>query len=200
MRRRAVSTVIPSRFVPIQISTSCEAGCRHCPFSVNDGHDIAPGEVSDIESTAALLTGGEPLGSEFLWEWVDYLTVRQVPFRIATGGHVPLAGAYLRLSRSPVFMGINVGTDVVLGRSPYDFTDIWMENWRLVGGEIHTVLTVTLDRSWKDELCALVRVVGQTPRVVMVNKVSGSEINAADVRRQLRALGWESARVLQGYW
>gem|GEM_PF-3807814 len=97
-------------------------------------------------------------------------------------------------------MGINVGTDVVLGRSPYDFTDIWMENWRLVGGEIHTVLTVTLDRSWKDELCALVRVVGQTPRVVMVNKVSGSEINAADVRRQLRALGWESARVLQGYW
>ncbi|MEY4065190.1 MAG: hypothetical protein RIR26_1398 [Pseudomonadota bacterium] len=152
---------------PLMITSRCSAGCSGCPFGSQEMPQRWMPVGSILErmrnSRAALVvvTGGEPLEhpefdqlTEELLRTDEGLTT---PFRLATGGHVPLAGRVEGWTHLRAFEGISLGTDVLnQGSHKKDFPfsenhparekiSIWKENVRWLNEEnIPYSLTLTL--------------------------------------------------------
>lgn len=158
----------------LMITSRCSAGCRPCPFGQGTlpQRYLGAAEVIAVvnKSTAELvvITGGEPL------EHPDFASIvrglngaivaqstqpeesggavspGKTPFRIATGGHVPLGEFPALLQRSPRFQGFSVGTDVLTDATPHReaLTRIWQHNIQLLNAQnTRYSLTLTLHSS-----------------------------------------------------
>ncbi|XGC80100.1 hypothetical protein ACES2L_12260 [Bdellovibrio bacteriovorus] len=77
-----------------------------------------------------VLSGGEPFEYDHLPGLFELLKEVKAPFRIATGGHIPLANHGADLKNMPRFVGISLGTDVLSPRSPkyMEHKKIWAAN------------------------------------------------------------------------
>lgn len=138
-------------YVPILITESCSAGCKHCPFGVSQtrAEPRLDAIISKISVASAdqifLITGGEPLEFRSIRKIVEALERKEVYFRIATGGHIPLIGFNREMSSS-FLAGVSVGTDVINpGRNnPEKHAEIWLKNLDfLVKNEISYSLTLS---------------------------------------------------------
>ncbi|MDY4001971.1 hypothetical protein [Streptococcus dysgalactiae] len=154
--------------IPLIISTYCSAGCNHCPFN-KAGTKIKNPEINDKE--IYIITGGEPLEDlTHLRNVVKQLQSKNAYFRLATGGHIRIASIHNILSNTSNYLGINIGTDILLRNDSTDLQKIWLKNWGLYGKLSNTWLTITL--SYDIELPTIEKLITETkPRKVLLNEI-----------------------------
>lgn len=127
----------------LMITSRCSAGCLPCPFATANlpQRFLAADEVVRrlVASQAELVvvTGGEPLEHPHFETILDLLrnktpTTQSAPFRIATGGHIPLARSIAALQGVREFVGFSLGTDVISEACPEreKHTVTWKQNLR----------------------------------------------------------------------
>lgn len=150
------------------ISTYCSAGCNHCPFN-KTGTKIKNPEMNDKE--IYIITGGEPLEDPLhLRSVIKQLQSKNAYFRLATGGYIRIASIHNILSNASNYLGINIGTDVLLRNDSTDLQKIWLENWELYGKLSNTWLTITL--SYDIELSIIEKLITETkPHKVLLNEI-----------------------------
>jgi len=138
----------------LQITSSCSAGCIHCPYAVQT-HENTEMSLEDVARNVAgerfvLVTGGEPLEHRNWCGVLRELNKVRCMFRIATGGHIPLLPFIDDLKESALFTGFSVGTDVISQRSSCDsFVAIWKNNIELLNSKrVPYSLTPTVDQTF----------------------------------------------------
>ncbi|MFM6928170.1 MAG: radical SAM protein [Bdellovibrio sp.] len=158
----------------LQIGEHCSAGCSHCPFTKNDrwfSVDEIVRQATLNESSYVTLTGGEPLEHPEIHKVVSKLQDLEIPFRLATGGHVDLA-FYNNIFENPLFLGISLGTDIVSVRnSSVPNKALWKSNLKYIyQRDIPWSLTVTLGEGL--EFSDITSFVGSNlPNFIMINAI-----------------------------
>lgn len=176
------------------VNNYCSAGCFHCPYAHPIGVDY-PYPFKHIVDEVTILTGGEPLESPQLHDWIKCQIRENIPFRIATGGHIALRGWRAQLWNEPLFLGFNMGTDVLLFGTETQRM-VWYENWQLVASDKGTWLTITVGpRCGSTEITEIIS--NLKPSILMINSVNGYENPAAQVLGQLRTS--DQLQVIEGY-
>ena len=149
----------------ILATTQCSSGCPHCPFSnpllpkLHLGREKLRARMENSSAPLIVISGGEvfehPEVTLFLG---DLTTTQSPPFRIATGGGVPLHPWIDPLEklrfRNSHFEGISLGTDLLLlemGRP--ELRKIWEANLKfLASSSLPYSLTWTLSSEMTDEI------------------------------------------------
>jgi pyruvate-formate lyase-activating enzyme len=156
----------------VMMTTKCSGGCSHCPFSNPSLEPLfLPTEtisriLNQTTEKLAILSGGEPFEHPEIMEILTKTSDAIIPFRIATGGFVPLDPWIEKLQtlseQNTAFKGISIGTDVLSNRiSHSNWVPIWKSNVQLlILAQVPFSLTLTispefqLDRfaffSWKE--------------------------------------------------
>lgn len=158
----------------LQVSEHCSACCSHCPFSKNERWF----SVQEVLQQAKLsksgyvtLTGGEPLEHPEIRQIVSEIQQLEIPYRLATGGHVDLA-PFESLFASPLFMGLSLGTDVISSRnSSIVFKAMWKENLNYIFNRgLPWSITVTLGQGF--DFSEVQRFFGsKRPNFIMLNNL-----------------------------
>lgn len=116
----------------LQVGEGCSASCLHCPFTKDGKWRSIEQVIEEAIGTPdgyVTLTGGEPLEHPEILAICMELSTLEVPFRIATGGHVPLQEIFPQLTNLPGFLGFNLGSDVVSSRNKSEvFKQVWWQN------------------------------------------------------------------------
>lgn len=180
----------------LQISEHCSAKCTHCPFKQNSKFfpiNALQEKLQNQCEAFVTLTGGEPLehpNLKFLTEWMKQ---KDIPFRIATGGHVPLENSMSFLKYNSAFLGFNVGTDVLSNRNSNEtFKTNWWQNLKLLVAEnIPWSLTVTPTEGerFHNEILEIQRH-NFTPDFLMINKINVSENYELELITWLQNTKW----------
>ena len=122
----------------VEVNAGCRAQCHHCHYQ-SDGNPLPLKTVisalSSIQTSLVVLTGGEPLEHPEFREIANHAnTIVPGLFRIASGGHVPIAPFLPQLVRSRRFCGFSLGTDILMShrRCNDAFLPVWLSNSRLL--------------------------------------------------------------------
>lgn len=167
----------------------CTLKCCHCPYAANHGEDYFPHEDmrgSISAGDVVILTGGEPLESAALGNWVRYLAERRVFFRIATAGYIPLDVWVRRLLLNKYFLGFNVSTDLWsdrVGRNDEwvkSAKDVWLKNWKILHESQGTWLTITVGKGLSIRKANELLKIHQ-PKTVLINTLDGSSDSVASI-------------------
>lgn len=184
----------------LQVSEHCSAGCNHCPFSKNErwfSVDDVVQQAKLNESGFVTITGGEPLEHPGIQRIVSKLQQLEIPYRLATGGHIDLA-SYEAIFDSPLFMGISLGTDVVSTRNCSDENKaMWEKNLNYIyHKDMSWSLTVTLGKGF--EFSEVASFVGsKLPNFVMINAVDNDEMLMGAFKEDLkRNIQWKDVECL----
>ena len=162
----------------LQIGEHCSAGCSHCPFTKNDrwfSVDEIVRQAMLNEAGYVTLTGGEPLEHPEIQKVASKLQDLEIPFRLATGGHVDLA-SYKYILENPLFLGISLGTDIVSVRNGSVANKaLWKSNLKYIyQRDIPWSLTVTLGEGL--EFSEITSFVGaKLPKFIMINSIEKDE-------------------------
>lgn len=122
------------------LTTKCSGGCFHCPFSdpeIPERHlplDVAAQLCLQSKAPLTVLSGGEPFEYDALSDLLKILAQsRGAPFRIATGGFIPLGPWATQLQNCAGFVGVSFGTDVMISKSQNSLIQkIWINNINLL--------------------------------------------------------------------
>jgi len=160
----------------IQISEHCSAGCCHCPFKENKiffSREQILQQVSMADEGFVTLTGGEPLEHPDFLSICEELDKLGVPFRVATGGHLPLTEILDRFAGIQGFLGLNIGSDVMSSRnSDFNLKQAWWRNIiELKMRRISWSLTLTLGHDVDfTNLIYELQNISATPDFLMMNE------------------------------
>lgn len=137
---------------PLVITTQCSASCDHCLFAngAGAGQFISVQKVAQIcaqaEQDVFVLTGGEPLDHPRLDQIVEVMEQSGRYFRIATGGHRPVATILSQLKKSPHCLGLSMGTDILAHGDSQAVVNWWTNIYQLVRQNYPFSLTITQTR------------------------------------------------------
>lgn len=157
-----------------QLNTQCSAGCGHCPFTrigIQYSFEAILQQIEQDSDAFVTISGGEPLEHPDLHKILEVLHLKQIPFRIATGGHIPLDSLILLTRRWPEFLGISFGTDVMSSRNQNaGHKQQWLRNLRQITRiGIPWSLTLTLGRDWNPQPF-LVQMIYNAPGMLVCQK------------------------------
>ncbi len=153
------------------LTPDCPLACRHCyarageqggrRLSLPQGLRLID-EAADLGVPALLLSGGEPLASPHLWEWLERARARGLRTTLSTGGTLIDGASAARLaSLGPVYAGVSLdGTEEVHDRfrgTPGAFRAALEGLDRLAEAGIRTGLRFTLARSTLSSLDGIFR-------------------------------------------
>lgn len=127
----------------LMITSRCSAGCLPCPFgngSLEQRYldvDRVVAKIRATNSSLIVISGGEPLEHPQFMQLAERLhqgAALGKPFRIATGGHQPLAPYLDLISATEGFRGFSLGTDVLssICPGPQKHAAVWQENVKLL--------------------------------------------------------------------
>ena len=137
----------------LQITNTCSAQCTHCPYvgSLFESQEVSFSEIEEriitINSDFILISGGEPLESEYFLNTLMLLDQLKIPYRIATGGHVSIKSFMSYLLNSSYFLGFSIGTDTISNRNKNRglYYLVWLNNLdNLIHSKIPFSLTITI--------------------------------------------------------
>lgn len=133
------------------LTTQCSAGCGHCPFSSEmmeklhlDLNSVLK-FIDKNKSQQLTLSGGEPFEYRFISDLLMNLQSRSIRFRVATGGHIDL-NPWISLLKAQIgFLGLSMGTDILIQTESIPQKRKWHQNLRLLASEkIPFSFTLTL--------------------------------------------------------
>jgi MoaA/NifB/PqqE/SkfB family radical SAM enzyme len=192
----------------LMITSRCSAGCLPCPFAngtVEQRFLSVHRTLEKIrcsEAPLVVISGGEPFEHPHFAQLVHSLAkghARGKPFRIATGGHRPMAEYLPQLKAIEGFQGISLGTDVLsrICSNTKAYAHVWHENVRRLNEmQVPYSLTLTLHAAMTDarEVLKIAHRCGAQPEFVYLRVVS-KNISAHECCTAVKAL-WPSVVVI----
>lgn len=117
------------------LTTQCNAGCQHCPFSSLKMEPrwlslkSALRIIEKAEEKLIVISGGEPLEHPEIADILKQELHDQKKFRVATGGYIDISPYISVLKKNKSFHGISMGTDVISNRcNNRTHYEIWQKN------------------------------------------------------------------------